>query len=294
MSEATEDVEGQAIARAVLDALDRDQAPDWEALDRAYHGQLLSQARACVRRRGLQGQLTEEDLLHDFLVKRVYPPKRARQMFGPTARGDRPLCPRLLASLGNHCVDLARTLGRRPDRGGQPEAAANQAAPEEAPLPPFEDLVDLLHRQNAAVRAACGLRRRPHGAAYREALLVRLRLDWAGAFDGVELQSQETGRPVLLTLPLLEELTSWTDQERAVLLVEGGAALEQLWERLRELLLQTPGRVVSTERLAALVPVSADLWDQWVSRGRRRLRTSLGDEEYGQVFAMWDNRGEGP
>jgi hypothetical protein len=294
MSEATEDVEGQAIARAVLEALDRGQFPDWTALDRAYHDQMLKQARARVRCCGLQGHLTDEDVLHDFLVRRVYPPERARQMFTLSARGERPLGPRLLTSLANYCVDVARRLGRRADCAEYPETVANRAAPDVASFPLYEEVGELLRQQHNAVRTAYGPRRRPHGAAYREALLVRLRLDWAGAFDGVELPSQEGGRPVELTLRLLEELTGWSEEERAMPLVENGVTLDHLWQQLRELLPQMPGLVVSTERLAGLIPVNADLWDQWVSRGRRRLRTSLGDEEYGRVFAVWGNRGVGP
>jgi hypothetical protein len=292
MSDQTEVVEGQALARAVLEALDQERTPDWDALDRAYREPLLRVAAARLRRLGLHRHSTPEDVLHGFLAQRVYPPRRAREMFAPSAGGARPLRSRLMASLGNYCTDLTRSPAARRERGAPDDLLAHTPARPDDPLPAYEEVERLLGRQMRAIREGCPPRRRQHGAPYREALLLRLRLDWAGAFDGVELRSEAAGRPVSLTLALLEELTVWTDDERGAPLVEGGITLGQLWQQAREVVRASPGRPVSVERLVPLIPVSPDVWNQWISRGRRRVQSGLG-ADYPRVFALWAEAGEG-
>jgi hypothetical protein len=292
MSEPTDAVEGQALARAILQALDQGRPPDWAALDRAYREPLLRVAAARLHRLGLHRQFTPDDAVHDFLRRSVYPPRRARMMFAPSARGERPLSSRLLTSLGNHCTDLGRAAGRRREQGGHEDLVASTPARPADPLPAYEEVEGLLCQQMDAIRAACPPRRRPRGAAYREALLLRHRLDLAGGFDGVELRSERDGGAVLLDLPLLERLTAWTEEERATPLVEGGAVLQELWRQARALVEGSPDREVSSDRLARLVPVSRGLWNQWVSRGRRLVQAKLGAES-GRVFATWGRPGEG-
>jgi hypothetical protein len=157
-------------------------------------------------------------------------------------------------------------------------------------MPDYEDVEHLLRRQVEAIREACPLRRPPRGAAYRESLLLRLRLDWSGGFDGVELRCREAGRSVALNLSLLESLTAWFAEERDMPLVEGGTSLGHLWELVREIVLSLPARQVSVDRLASLVPVRRDLWDQWISRGRRMVQRRLG-ADYSNVFPLWHGEG---
>jgi hypothetical protein len=290
MSAQHEVVEGQGLARAVLDALDRRHTPDWEALDRTYRADLLRVAGARLRRYDQAGRLQPEDVLHEFLLARVYPPEQARKMFGPTARGERPLRLRLQTSLANFCVDLVRAAHRRREQLNPGAALAN--APASAhPLPTYEEVASLLGRQMAAIRKVCPPRQRPDGAAYREALLLRLRLDWAGAFDGTSLRS-EGGGEVSLTLDVLETLTAWTKDEVAMPLVEGGPPLWQVWDRVRPPLLAAPGRELTPACLVPLIPTSRLAWNQWNSRGRRHLRDALG-EEFDVVFAIWRGMGGG-
>jgi hypothetical protein len=291
MSEPIEVVEGQGLARCVLEALDRGQVPDWAALDRAYRDPLLRTASVRLHHLDLHRDFTPEDVLHGFLQQRVYPPRQARKMFAPCARGERPLRPRLRASLGNYCYDLARSPELARQWGEPQDMLANSPAPADEPLPKYEEVQQLLERQMTALRRACPLRRRPRGVAYREALLLRLRLDWAGGFDGVELRSEATGGVIALTLPLLEQLTAWTNEEQAMPLVEGGVQLEQLWQQVRALVLTAPDRQVNVDRLASLIPVSRDLWNQWICRARRTVETLLG-ADYARVFAVWANPGE--
>jgi hypothetical protein len=211
-------------------------------------------------------------------------------MFGPTARGERPLRSRLHTSIGNYCVDLVRGMRRERPHQDSSTALANAPAPEDR-LPTYQQIQSTLGRQMAAVRQACPLRQRPDGAAYREALLLRLRLDWAGAFDGTILPS-ETGGEKWLTLELLETVMVWTEEERAMPLVEIGPPLEQLWQQVRTLLLAAPRRELTWRQFVPLIPTIRVTWNQWISRGRRNLSDHLG-EEYGSVFAIWSGKGDG-
>jgi hypothetical protein len=291
MSEQSVPVEGQTLARSVLDALERGETPDWTALDRAYREPLLQTATARLRRLQKQHELTPEDVLHDFLQRRIYPASQARKMFTASANGERPLRPRLLTSLANHCSDMVRANPARRQRGEQTSILASIPAPVEIALPDYEEVVVLLRRQMDAIRDACPVRRGPHGGAYREALLLRLRLEWAGGFDRVALRSA-MGRDVILDLPLLEELTPWTEEEKARPLVEDGISLEELWRQVRAALLETPDRQVPVEQLASLLSVRRDVWNQWISRGRRMVADRMA-RDFSEVFAMWSKRGGG-
>src|SRR5690349_5544238 len=98
MSEPSEVVEGQALARQILDALPRNPKSAWESLDRAHRETLLRRAARRLYQLDLHRDFTPQDVLHGFLVRRVYPERQARKMFTPSARGERPLRPRLLIS----------------------------------------------------------------------------------------------------------------------------------------------------------------------------------------------------
>src|SRR5262249_46082414 len=154
----------------------------------------------------LHHQYTAEDVLHDFLVRRVYPPRQARMMFASSARGERPLRPRLLASIANHTADLGRSVRRRRERGGSDDLPLSEESVSAAVPPRYEEVEHHLRRQMVAIRAACPLRRRPRGAAYREALLLRQRLDVAAGL-GAALRSELSGADVVLDLSQLERLT---------------------------------------------------------------------------------------
>jgi hypothetical protein len=150
-------------------------------------------------------------------------------------------------------------------------------------LPDYEVVAGVIVRQLTAIRDCLPLEQ---GAPYRLGLLLRHRLDWAGVFDGVRLSQKEAGDTVELTLEILEGLTAWEDQELRTPLGESGVSLGKSWEMLRPRLLAASDRRLSAADIAVTLRVPRDLWDQWVSRGRRRLRQHLGTE-YTEVFALW-------
>src|SRR6266446_3335839 len=102
MTEPSEAVEGQSLAQATLTALDSGDPELWAAFVRAYHDRLLRMCSRYLKRyETLRRQFDDvEALLNDFLARKVFPEQRARSLLGPSARGERPLCPRLFASLG--------------------------------------------------------------------------------------------------------------------------------------------------------------------------------------------------
>jgi hypothetical protein len=156
--------------------------------------------------------------------------------------------------------------------------------PEETPLPDYEDVARAIALQLDAIRACLSLQR---GAPYRVALLLRHRLDWSGVFDGVQLRRADGGDKVELTLSILEQLTPWANDELQTQLGESSVSLGESWDLLKPRLLAAPGRRLSSDDVASIFCVPRDLWDQWVSRGRRRLRQHLGTA-YAEAFALWE------
>jgi hypothetical protein len=267
-----------------LEALDEGQAPDWEAFHDVYRHWLLHVASGCLIRNGaLRAEFESPDeLVNAFLVEKVLPPSQARLMFGGPARGECPLRPRLAVSLRNFCVDVFRS---RPSDGLREVAdILDQAeARKDMPLPEYEDVAHLIGRQLDAIRACLPLQ---PGAPYRPALLLRQRLDWAAVFDGVRLAQNSGTGSIELSLPNLEELTTWQDAEADTRFGESPLTLGGAWDKLRPPLLAAIDRRLSSGDVARALSVPRDLWDQWVSRGRRRLRGSLG-REYADAFALW-------
>ena len=205
-------------------------------------------------------------------------------MLGTPARGECPLRPRLAASLRNFFVDVLRSRHPVRVRRESADTLDMAEAPKEMPLPDYEDVAGVIARQLGVIRARPSLLHQ--GAPYRLALLLRHRLDWAGVFDGVQLPQSERGGSVELTLAVLEGLTTWDTAELQTRLGESLLSLGKSWEVLRPRLLAAPDRWLSSGDVAAALRVPRDLWDQWVSRGRRHLRQHL-RTRYGEVFALW-------
>jgi len=276
--------EGQALAHRLLEALDAGRTPDWNAFHSAYSRWLTHMAAGCLARNSRLGSEfgSPEELVNAFLAEKVLPRRQARLMLGAPARGECPLRPRLAASLRNFCVDVLRSrhpVGVR--------AVANTLeiaeAPQEIPLPDYEEVAGTINRQLGAIRSCLPL---VQGAPYRTALLLRHRLDWAGAFDGIRLQQTGGTESIELTLALLEGLTAWDADELQTRFGESVLTLGKTWESLRPQLLAAGDRQLSSSNVAGVLLVPRDLWDQWVSRGRRHLRQHLGTR-YAEVFALW-------
>jgi hypothetical protein len=276
--------EGQALAHRLLAALDANQSPDWDAFHSAYRRWLTYVAAGCLARNSRLGSEFEspEELVDAFLAEKVFPPRQARLMLATPARGECPLRPRLAVSLRNFCTDVLRA---HPSVGVRQAAdeLAKVEAPDEMPLPDYEDVACVIGRQLGEIRACLPLQQ---GAPYRVALLLRHRLDWAGAFDGVQLPRSETGASIELTLGMLEGLTVWEKNELHTRLGESLLTLSKTWALLRPRLLATTDRRLSSDDVAGTLRVTRDLWDQWISRGRRRLRQHLGSG-YDEAFSLW-------
>ena len=284
MAKQTGEVEGQALAHRLLEALSAARTPDWAAFQSTYNSWLMHVASGCLsRHRGLGSQFgSPEELVNAFLADKVLSPRQARLMLGGPARGESPLRPRLAVSLRNYCIDVLRS-GRPTRTHEATDALEKVEAREELPLPDYEDVEAIIRRQLPAIRAHLPLNA---GAPYRSALLLRHRLDWAGVFDGVRLRSASEGRDVELSLPVLERLTVWQTDELSTRLGESLLTLKKAWEAFGPRLLAATDRRLSSNDVSGVLRIPRDLWDQWVSRGRRRLQQQLGSE-YPEVFALW-------
>lgn len=276
--------EGQVLAHRLLEALDAGRPPDWDAFHSAYRRWLTHVAGGCLTRHiGLGTEFESPDeVVNAFLAEKVFPPRQARLMLGGPARGECPLRPRLAASLRNYCVDVLRSRPPVKIREASDTLVMAEAR-KEMPLLDYEDVAGAIVRQLGAIRTCFPLQQ---GAPYRLALLLRHRLDWAGVFDGVQLRQTSGRDSVELTLAVLESLTAWDTEELQTRLGESLVTLGETWELLRPRLLAAADRQLSSSDVASTLRVPRDLWDQWVSRGRRRLRQHLG-AGYVEVFTLW-------
>jgi hypothetical protein len=277
-------VEGQALAHRLLEAVDAGLPPAWDAFHGAYRRWLAHVAAGCLTRDSRLGSEFEspDELVDAFLAEKVFPPRQAQLMLGAPARGECPLRPRLAASLRNFCVDVIRSTtpaGRRVAT----ETLDIAEAPQEMPLPEYEEVASVVAGQLGAIRVGLPLL---EGAPYRLALLLRQRLDWVGLFDGIRLRQARGGESVELTLAILEGLTVWNTDELQTRFGESLLTLGKTWELLRPRLLAATDRHLTSSNVASTLRVPRDLWDQWVSRGRRHLRHHLGTA-YAEVFALW-------
>ena len=127
---------------------------------------------------------------------------------------------------------------------------------------------------------------------YREALFLRLRLDWLGGFAGTMIRTSASAGLGVFDRGLLEELTLWTEEETAAQLGESGLTLGRAWERFWPLLQETPGQPLRAEVITGELSISRNTWDAWISRGWKHLQRGLGEERFAHVFSFWQSRRE--
>jgi DNA-directed RNA polymerase specialized sigma24 family protein len=284
MTDPPEQAEGQTLAASLIEAVGSGslRASDWETFFGTYAGRLR---RAAERHLRSMNRLSQEfanaaELVDDFVVAKVFDPVRGPALLGPSARGERPLEPRLLASLENYCIDLHR---RRRRRATVSTDAAEPPAPTEAERTTREEIERRVGEQVGAIREVFA--GSPARAPYREALLLQIRLDWARALVGLPLTS-EAGGEVEVGLSHVVAMTGWTDEESGRQMNTDGHTLAHLWGQLAPGVASDPRTPVTGDRVAAILRVPRDRWDAWVSRGRRALAGHLAGR-YARLFPHW-------
>jgi hypothetical protein len=291
MTGESEQAAGQVLAVAILTALDRaaegGAKPDWTAFVTAYEVALGAAATGLHKRYHGLYAFEPTEIVQAFLAAKVFPPERAKVLLGPVARGEQPLKPRLLASLGTYCIDLHRGEARQPISGES--AIALPTVP--LARPTVEEVEALVSRQFGAIRVAFD--KAQTRAPYRGVLLLAQRFEWAWVLSGVELSRVGGSGEVTLGVERVVALTAWSTAEGNQLLgTDGsGVSLRLAWERVRPLACQ-PGRTPTGDLIAAELDVPRERWDGWVSRGRHLLKTQLGERTFGELFPVWvSNRG---
>ena len=167
-----ETVEGQDVALLILGG---EPAPGWEAFRERYESQLIRQADGLLRRMPTLRSFDQaEDLVQGFLVERVM--GRPEVMLGSTARGERPLWPRLSRSFSNYCMQLLRRLVRHPrlvsDDAIEAHAITYSVEPGEHDET-WTSIVQRVRERQEAIRKALGEQERSGGAFTAPALIER-------------------------------------------------------------------------------------------------------------------------
>ena len=81
--------EGQALAQRLLEALDADRPPDWDAFHGTYSSWLTYVAAGCLaRNHRLRSKFKSPgEVVNAFLAEKVFPLRQARLMLSEPARG---------------------------------------------------------------------------------------------------------------------------------------------------------------------------------------------------------------
>jgi DNA-directed RNA polymerase specialized sigma24 family protein len=276
-------IEGQDIALAILGGA---KDSGWEAFRERYEAQLIRQAEGLLRRAPtLRSFGQAEDLFQSFLVEQVM--SRPDAMLGPTARGEKPLRPRLSRSFGNYCFQILRRHARHPKLMSEDAIEAEAATDVGDVWDPGEIWVGISQRvkeRQDAIRRAFS-EQEPGSVPFLHFLLLSERLFLAQLIE--EFFAEADPRPSLeVPIPdLVNRVAPWSDDEPSHRLPPRDIALDEVWNSLTKPTLRTDG-----DSIAKVIGVRRNTWDQWIRRARLRVISSLGLEDSRRLFPHWPDR----
>ncbi len=275
-------VEGQDIALAVLgEAWDS----GLQALRDRYESLLIRQAERLLRDKPtLRSSGQAEDLVQGFLADRVI--SRPREMLGPTARGERPLWPRLSLSFRHYCIQILRGLRRQPKLISQDEIEAVQAADVgevEEPGKVRATINRRIQERQDAIRQVFRAQA-PGSVPLGHLLLLSERLYLAQLLK----MALEDADPRYSEVPIAEQLSRiapWSEEEQSQALPPQSIPLGVIWRSLTSPTLRPDGNSI-----AQVLGTRRNTWDRWMYRARSRVKSSLGSETCRRLFPHWPER----
>ncbi|MCS6852811.1 MAG: hypothetical protein NZ700_16760 [Gemmataceae bacterium] len=289
------------IRSLVQEALKDPRGPGRDRLIESLLEPLTTKAQRLLRQRPPRRPISAEELVNDFLEKKVLPPRKLVVFLQPAVEEPKRLLPRVWRSLANFYEDLNRRAGpymgpldlprppkpqRRPvDLDDDTTAGPVNDPTDVDPVPPpapagsptFDDIRRRTREQLAELRRVFppGGKRQVYGPAVR--LSERINL--------AKLIHQ-AGFPEEEVVQLVEELTPWTAEEEGELIGYTDISLGEAW---RKLCSQTNNRVhlSTSETVAQILQVKRNRWHQWVCRGRKKVIEVLGDLRAKDLFPYW-------
>lgn len=256
----------------------------WAGLIQEIRRFLHGYSKAVLRRLPrLARRGDREDLVQEFLVRKILPEEKRKVMLGPVLAGRRELEPRLKRSFRNFCNGSLRkkVLPMGEKRIGTEPEEVDPRAPADGDA--WQRILDLLEQQRQAILAL------PDPSATeipsRAVLLLAQRLEFGKQVER-EFQARnrnQTDREVV------ECMLPWTKKEQELPLPPEGSGLQETWEELCSI---SAGdfQGMNGPRVAEILGCSPNVWHQWINRSRRRLIENLTPGVARKLFPTWPAR----
>ncbi len=285
MDNNREQIEGQAVAKAILAG----DANAWKDFQLLFGDAIARIASKRAKSPKLRSEFSGDDIVNGFMAEKLL--DRPERMFGPAAKGQRPLAPRLLSSLGKYCNSLQRrrrrtvhsemSLDLHPDERGDDNPDYN---PQEAATLTKKRIED----QQRIIREAFSGPSRIR-VPQREILLLSERILFAEQVAASYCRENQSSSERDAANQLVCTLYSWSDDESATLIPMINHPLSTIWHSISHDIFNPPFGVDSY-MVADRIQVLRNTWDIWVRRARQRVIASAGVQKPKELFPHWPRR----
>lgn len=285
MKENQEETEGQSIARSILAG----EANAWNEFQLSFGQKISEFAVKRSKSVGLRSEYSAEDIINGFMVEQLL--KQPEKMFGPVAKGQRPLTPRLLRSLTNFCNSLQRRRKGTVHIDMSREADLVDQANIDPDFYPHE--VALLTKkrideQQRTIRETFSVPSRIR-VPQREILLLSERVWFAEQIALSHCNEYHSTHEQDASKALVLRLYPWSKDESVTLIPMANETLSAIWEVLSPILFSPPFGVDGSE-IAERIQVPRNTWDIWVRRARQRVIAFASVQKAKDLFPAWPQR----
>ena len=285
MENDEEQVDGQLVARAILNG----DPNAWDEFQEVFGDLISKMASDRARSTKLRAEFSPEDIVQGFVAERLL--KQPEKMFGPVAKGQRPLTPRLLRSLANYCNSLQRRRKRLVQPKTDLESSPDERFVDEPALLPTE-VVDQIRRrireQQTANRNAFAESSRAR-IPQREILLLSERISFAGQIIESFCREDHSDQELHLVSEMVVVLYPLSDDESSTLIPMVNEPLSTVWQSL-SVIFFAPPFLADGNAVADQIEVVRNTWDIWVRRARQRVIAHAGHLRSKEMFPHWPSR----
>jgi len=222
-----------------------------------------------------------DDLVQEFLAKKVLPSEKLGKLLGPVVAGTRPLWLRLNRSLVNFLNSLRRRKRVRVDCAAGIGEGEHDAQDKSTDI--FPDIFDRMATQLQVIRQAFPVPERgvPHGATLLLSERLWLAVTFAKAYEPAD--EQTTGNQTISEM--VEAVAAWTEDDAARVL-SPGLVLKAAWAAILDQTGQRPQKA-DPGLVAGIVGVPRGRWLQWLCRARKELPSRVGSGQARRLFSHW-------
>ncbi len=278
MNSGQEETEGHSLSKAIL-------AGDpnaWGEFLSEYGDALRRVAEKHSRSAKLQSVVSWEDIFQGFFTDKLIAHKEG--MFSATSRGEVPLKPRLLASLGNYCNDLyRRKLTLRNE--STLDARVSQKAVDVFHYDEPRLIRRRIAEQQLAIRSTFQQNLRIQ-VPQQEILLLQERIWIAEQFAAFYCKGSDSKSEKDQFALQCESLYPFTESEADVRIPESNEPLSNVWHAIASALVNPPF-CADALIVANYLRIPRNTWTKWVGRARKQVVDHIGIYQAKEFFPNW-------